>query len=184
MVKLKEMSTDTLKEHYRKTKGHYPSWLGEILGWTAQHNAYNIADQLAFFIDKLFPDYFPLSEIQNLYVQACQEAYQLFGVWYYIDYATYGDQLDDKFNAMIDDYKARINNAVAEAKTLVENEFILPLQHKANTLNRQIELATAKLSMVSSLVDQAQATLTNHETRLQQLELVGVLRTPIIKLPK
>lgn len=170
MAKIKELDGNVLKESYLKQTGHYPTALGEVFGWSGQRTVYNIVEQLAQGVDALFPDYFPFGTVQDLMIAVFQWAYNSLGYFAYWDWAYRGDDMTKQFDNIIADYQTKVAQAVQDAKALVEREFIAPLRTQTAALQTQIQLATAKLGNLNSLIDSANKTLSNHEIRVTDLE--------------
>jgi len=174
-TKIKQIDINLLKESYKTQTGHYPTPLGEVFGWSGQQTIFNIAEQLAEGIDSIFPDYFPFGTVQDLLIAVFQWAYERLAYFSYWDWAYRGDDMTKQFNNIIADYQAKVAQAVQDAKALVEREFIAPLRTQTAALQTQIQLATAKLGNLNSLIDSANKTLSSHEIRIKDLESVGVL---------
>jgi hypothetical protein len=173
------------KQTYYDHKGHYPSALGEIFGFVGQAAIFNVCDALYAFTDDLFPDNIPLvSTVQDVLMAVYKAVYHFIGQYYYDDWAWSGDQITAKFDDIIADYKAKVNQAVNDAKALVERDLINPLKAKIDTLNAQISIATANLDNVNRMIDSAKKTLTEHGVRLQYLEAKINTNNPLANLEK
>jgi hypothetical protein len=141
---LTEISSDALKEGYKNQFGFYPSWLGQAFGLSNQRTIYHVFDSLYSYIDDLFPDYFPLGDVQNVIMNAIKSAYQLIAYWGYADWAQQGDQIVKQFDSIVADFTVKLQNAVDRAQ--------------------------AQLDQLNSLTTQAKQILENHGIRIQELE--------------
>lgn len=176
---LTEISTQTLKDSYLKQTGHYPTWLGETFGWSGQRSVYNICDTLYSFIDDMMPDYFPFGQVQDVMMAIVAAVYGVIGRWWYWDWAYRGDEIVQQFDNVINDYKARVNQAVQDAKALVERDFITPLKNQLTTLTTQTKAAQSSLDQLNAQINDAKKTLESHGIRISQLE-----QKPSLSLPK
>jgi FtsZ-binding cell division protein ZapB len=167
---LTQISIETLKDGYLKDKGHYPTWLGQAFGWAGQQGVYHIFDSLYSFIDDMMPDWFPLNIVQDIMMAVCAGVYALIDKWFYGDWADTGDQIVGKFDEVINDYKARVNQAVQDARALVEREFITPLKNQVTTLTLKTNQAQSKLDELNALIKKAEDTLGSHDARIRALE--------------
>jgi hypothetical protein len=167
---IKQIDIDVLKESYKTQSGHYPTWLGEVFGWSGQQTIYNIFEQLAEFTDELVPEILVIGMIDDVLIQIYQAAYNVLAHFAYWDWAYRGDDLAKTFDSIIADYQSKVNQAVQDAKNLVEREFISPLRNQTAALQTQIASATAQLGNLNRMIDDAKKTLSNHGVRIQDLE--------------
>jgi len=183
MAKIIEKDNAALQESYYQQTGKYPTAIGNLFGWGGQRTVYNIAEQVAQGVDKIFWDYPPFSNMQDLLIGALQWAYDWLAWYSYWDYAYIGDGMSKWFEDIIADYKNRVSQAVQDAKNLVQREFIDPLQNQTNALQVQIKTATAQLENLNILIDRANKALANHDIRLADLE-AAVKKNPLENLFK
>jgi uncharacterized protein YqgV (UPF0045/DUF77 family) len=167
---LTELSAQTLKDSYLKQTGHYPTWLGETFGWSGHRSVYNICDTLYSFIDDMMPDYFPFGQVQDVMMAIVAAVYGVIGRWWYWDWAYRGDDLVKQFDNIINDYKTRVNQAVQDARALVEREFITPLKNQVSAVTTQVNQAQSKLDELNALIKKAEDMLGSHDSRIRALE--------------
>ena len=159
-----QKGTEELKESYKNNRGFYPTWLGEAFGWTGQQIIYNLCEQLCRFLDDLVPEILIIGKIDDILIAVIRAAYNVLAHFFYWDFADRGNEILGQFDRLISDTETKINQAIEDAKGLIERELIAPLQAKAEYINSQLSAAQGKLDDIKRFVD-------DHEKRLRDLEM-------------
>lgn len=185
MAKIAKLSTDSLKEGYKNSEGHYPSYLGELFGWSGNEIAYDVCELFAEGFASLMPDYFPFSVLEGVLVAVCKVVYDSLGQFGYTIFAARGDNVDYEFKKTIDDMTAKIKNEAEALRSQIQHDVIDPLKSQAYWLTVDINKAKAELTTVNDQIEKAKKTLTDHGLRIDILEQkVGEdsIRTEILKV--
>jgi hypothetical protein len=155
--------------------------IGEVSAWAENEKFYGEMEAWAWLIDSLIPDWFPLNYVQGGFIAIVKKVYEVQvenRVWKAIDT---GNASWLKIEQTITWAQGEINNAVTNMKNRIETDIINPIKAQTADLQAKIAQATAQLSNVDRLIEDAKKTLTTHEIRLADLE-AQIKNNPLKKL--
>jgi hypothetical protein len=158
--------------------------VSKVFGWANHERFYAEMEAWCFFIDTLCPDFWPLSEVQNIFIAIVRAIYKREAQSAYYKGLDQGRAIVKQVEGVVDWATKSISGAVSDLQARVEREFINPLRTQAADLQNKINAASAQLGELNRLIADAKKALQTHEIRLQQLEAKAKQGFDISKLGK
>ncbi len=154
--------THITQKNYKDYVATYPlgravTPLGDVFGWAEGEKFYWQMEAWAELIDSLFPDWWPIGDIQNLLISVVQGVYNNQAenrVWKGIDV---GNSIWYKIDDTITWAQNQITNAVNDMRNKIDSEIVAPIRDR---VNRELKPA----------LDQAQAQINDFQGKINDFQ--------------
>ena len=145
--------------------------IGKVMGYLSELLEYLKWEGYAGSIDAIFPDWFPLGNVQSLLIDVCRAVYNGNFQKAYNSGADKGNEVNSQIMAWLNDLKAQAFAKVAEAQTYIQNTLINPIKNQIDTyINPKLKEALNNLSTVNTNISNAYKNLNDMATRINTFD--------------
>lgn len=161
MTYITKQNIDSFRANYEKNIGHVDD-ISHTFGWANHEKFYWEMESWCAFVDSVFPDWWPLTEVQNCLINIVRFIYGNCAQDNYNKGVDMGRSIMGKVNDTINWAQNQITNAVNDMRNRIQTEIIDPIitkinntivpalndaQKRLDTFNTQIRSMTSDLDV-------------------------------------
>jgi len=145
--------------------------IGKVMGYLSELLEYLKWENMALSIDTIFPDIWPLDQVQNLLIAMCRGLYDRIYQGAYDRGADKGNEINSQIMGWLNDVKAQAFAKVSEAQAYIQNNLINPIKNQIDGyITPKLNDALNKLSTVNTNISNAYKSLNDMATRINSFD--------------
>jgi len=170
MATIKEPYTDEeLKQQYTE-EYQAPNALMDLFGRIYHFLELKRLEAWHSFVDSVFPDYFPFSNLQGLLQTVLDRIYEAMAYRNYVKGCDIGGKISQGFYDMYDDTKKAIDNEVNKMRNYIETEVVDPVKTKADQIAKDLKTAQNKLKDMGISIDGFEADVNTMKNNISSFD--------------
>jgi len=149
---LAQKDSDVHRAQYTKRFGAVDD-VSHIFGWASETAFFFTCDGWCEFLDSIFPDWWPVGDVQNLLISVVKFIYSNRSEHNYNCGVTSGLKIVGRVNEVIEFAKNTISNAVTDMRNRIDSEIVAPVRQKAAQIEQSLKDAQGKLASMGIDID-------------------------------
>jgi uncharacterized coiled-coil protein SlyX len=129
--------------------------VSKAFGWATHARFYFEMEAWCLFIDSVFPDWFPVGEVQNFLISIVKFIYNHEAQSSYYQGLNEGRSIMHHVDGVIDWAKNQITAAVTDMYNRVDREIVAPVKAKADQIRHDLDVAQTNLNDAIAKAGQA-----------------------------